>query len=210
MYTGQLWPQPASQIGLVIVCLDMAEASDDALLGALAGGDQLAATAFVRRHQQRVFGLAKVIVGDEDAAEELAQEAFLRAWQSAATYDPRRGSVLTWLLAITRNLAIDRLRGRRLRDAELDRLCAVMAASAPDPADAGAASADARAALAAVLALPPEQRRALFGAVFLGATAREISEAEGIPLGTAKSRVRLALRRLRTAVGVDTGARSER
>src|ERR1700704_1503346 len=87
--------------------------SDDALVAGLAAGDQDAAAAFVRRFERRVFGLARTIVPDDRAAEDVAQEAFLRAWRHAAAYDPRRGSVVGWLLTITRNLAIDAVRVRR-------------------------------------------------------------------------------------------------
>ena len=67
--------------------------SDDALVAGLATGDPDAASAFVRRFERRVYGLARTIVGDDRAAEDIAQEAFLKAWRHAATYDPRRGSV---------------------------------------------------------------------------------------------------------------------
>ncbi|MEA2715971.1 MAG: hypothetical protein QOI99_288, partial [Actinomycetota bacterium] len=81
-------------------------AADDTLLAGFGMGDADAATAFVRRHQARVFGLARSIVGDPALAEDVAQEAFVRAWRHAGAYDARRGSVVTWLLVITRNLAI--------------------------------------------------------------------------------------------------------
>src|SRR5919202_432344 len=87
--------------------------SDEALVAALAAGDAGAATAFVRRFQARVYGLALSMVGDASVAEEIAQEAFTRAWRHAGAYDARRGRVPTWLLSITRNLAIDYLRARR-------------------------------------------------------------------------------------------------
>ena len=87
--------------------------SDDALVAGLAAGDSDAASAFVRRFQRRVFGLARTIVPDNRAAEDVAQEAFLRAWRHAAAYDPDAGSVVGWLLTITRNLAIDAVRVRR-------------------------------------------------------------------------------------------------
>ena len=83
--------------------------SDEALVAGFAAGDTDAATAFVRRYQARVFGLAVTMVGDPTVAEEIAQEAFTRAWRRADSYDARRGRVVTWLLAITRNLAIDHL-----------------------------------------------------------------------------------------------------
>ena len=91
----------------------MFAASDEALIAGLAAGDRGAATAFVRRFQARVFGLAVTMVGDPAVAEELAQEAFTRAWRHAGNYDARRGRVATWLLSITRNLAIDHLRAKR-------------------------------------------------------------------------------------------------
>ena len=87
--------------------------SDEALLAGLAAGDHDAASAFVDRFQRRVFGLASTIVRDRGLAEDVAQEALLRAWRHAASFDPRRGTVATWLLAITRNLAIDTIRVRR-------------------------------------------------------------------------------------------------
>src|SRR5438093_8086474 len=85
-------------------------ASDDGLLAGLAAGDPQAAATFVRRYQARVFGLALSIVGVPAVAEEVAQEAFVRAWRFAGGYDPRRGEVAGWLLAIARNLAIDAAR----------------------------------------------------------------------------------------------------
>src|SRR5215207_1335501 len=87
--------------------------SDEALLAGFGARDPDASAAFVRRFQSRVFGLALTILGDRGEAEEAAQEAFLRAWRHAEAYDPRRGAVATWLLAIARNVAIDRARMRR-------------------------------------------------------------------------------------------------
>ena len=72
-----------------------------------------AGATFVHRFERRVFGLAVSITRDRGLAEEVAQEAFLRAWRAAGSYDPARGSVVTWLLTITRNLAIDAVRARR-------------------------------------------------------------------------------------------------
>jgi RNA polymerase sigma-70 factor (ECF subfamily) len=87
--------------------------SDESLLAGLGSNDPQAAAAFVRRFQGRVFGLAYTVLGDRDAARDVAQEAFLRAWRHAGVFDPRRGSVAAWLLTITRNLALDAVRMRR-------------------------------------------------------------------------------------------------
>jgi RNA polymerase sigma-70 factor (ECF subfamily) len=175
----------------------MATPSDEALVAGLAGGDAGAATAFVRRFQARVFGLALTMVGDAATAEEIAQEAFTRAWRHAGAYDARRGRVATWLLSITRNLAIDHLRAKRTepRDPETIRGAErVLWATAGRHADAaGREAAELRDALAE---LPADQRRALLLAALFGFTAREIGELEEIPLGTAKTRIRTATRKL--------------
>lgn len=175
--------------------------SDDALLDAFASGDPGAAAAFVRRFQRRVYGVALTMTGDAEVAEEVAQEAMVRAWRAAATFDVRRGSVTTWLSTITRNIAIDVLRSRRAVPVDPDSLVALcLAADDADPGDAAADAEEARAVRALVRDLPEGQRRALVLAVFGGRTAQEISEVEGIPLGTAKTRVRSAVLRLRAAV----------
>ena len=92
--------------------------SDEALLFGLGQGDPVAGTTFVRRYQGRVYGLARSIVGDSTQAEEVAQEALIRAWRRASSYDARRGSVSTWVLTITRNLAVDALRRKGARPAD--------------------------------------------------------------------------------------------
>jgi RNA polymerase sigma factor (sigma-70 family) len=180
--------------------------SDDGLLEAFASGDPIAGAAFVRRFQRRVFGVAFTITGDSQVAEEVAQEAMVRAWRSAGAYDPRRGSVTTWLAAITRNLSIDALRSRRLNPVDPDDLVALCLAGADaDPGDAAADADEARSLRAAIAELPDGPRRALVLAVFGGRTAKEISETEGIPLGTAKTRVRTAVLRLRSTLGANDG-----
>lgn len=97
-------------------------APDAALISGLAVNDESAAVAFVRRFQGPVFGLAVSITRDHALAEDIAQEAFLRAWRAAGSYDVRRGSVLAWLLTITRNLAIDAIRARRSAPVEATEL----------------------------------------------------------------------------------------
>jgi RNA polymerase sigma factor (sigma-70 family) len=172
--------------------------TDDALLDGLAAGDRDAAAEFVARFQRRVFGLAVTIVGDARTAEDVAQEAFVRAWRNANAYDARRGNVATWLLTITRNLAIDALRVRRPFAVDPESILSLnLAASGRGPDEIAGARDDARRVHAALAQLPAEQRRALVLAGLMGRTAREVSEIEGIPLGTAKTRIRTGLLRLR-------------
>jgi RNA polymerase sigma factor (sigma-70 family) len=172
--------------------------SDEALLSGLAAGDADAAMTFVRRFQARVYGLVLTIVRDEGTAEDVAQETFVRAWRHARTYDPRRGRVATWLLTIARNLAIDVVRVKKVEplDPELVANKLQQARVAGGPADEGLPPDERERVRAAIAELQPEQRRALFLAAYLGRTAREIGELEGVPLGTAKTRIRAAMLKL--------------
>jgi len=177
--------------------------SDESLLAGLAAGDRSAAAAFVRRFQGRVYGLALTIVGDPQVAEDIAQETFVRAWRHAAAYDARRGRVSTWLLAIARNYAIDvtRLRGWTVVDPDVIVAELTRGGHEPDPAE-GALPDEAERLRAALAALPEEHRRALVLAACFGRTAQEISELEGAPLGTIKTRIRTAMLRMREGLEV--------
>jgi RNA polymerase sigma-70 factor (ECF subfamily) len=182
------------------------DASDEALLAGVAAGDPVAVTALVRRYQRRVYGLARTVLGDPGAAEDVAQEAFVRMWRHAEAYDPRRAPVATWLLTITRNLAIDALRLRRAEPTDPAVLVALELPSAErGPAESAVVDDDVRRVRTALATLPPEQRTALLRAAFLGQTAREIGEYESIPLGTAKTRIRTALIKLREALAASEG-----
>jgi RNA polymerase sigma-70 factor (ECF subfamily) len=176
--------------------------SDEALLSGLAAGDADAATAFTRRFQARVYGLVLTIVRDEGIAEDVAQETFVRAWRHARTYDPRRGRVVTWLLTIARNLAIDVIRVKRAEplDPELVAHKLQQAAAAGGVADEVSPPDERERVRGAIAELPSEQRRALFLAAYLGRTAQEIAASEGIPLGTAKTRIRAAMLKLRDSL----------
>lgn len=177
--------------------------TDEALLAGLASGDDDAAAALVRRYQGRIYGLALMIVGDERTAEDVAQETFVKAWQHADAYDPRRGRVPTWLLAIARNVAIDAVRMRRSEPIDPQAILALeMASKDPGPEEQGAAALDASRLREALGQLPREQQRALVMAAFFGRTAREISELENVPLGTAKTRIRTAMLKLRAMLEV--------
>ncbi len=181
--------------------------SDEALVAGLAAGDSSAATAFVRRFQARVFGLAVGMIGDAAVAEEIAQEAFLRAWRHAAAYDARRGRVVTWLLSITRNLAIDHLRTRRTEPLDPDSIRDAEGALWTNAARAGGEGSEIETAelREALGELPAEQRRALLLAALFGYTAREVGAIEEIPLGTAKTRIRVAMQKLGAATDAGQG-----
>jgi len=174
--------------------------SDDVLLTGLLAGQSELTRAFVRRFQRAVFGAAYQVIGDRGLAEDIAQQAFERAWRHAETYDPRRGSVRTWLIRITHNLAVDAARTRRSAPTDPhalpDLLAAIARTSEPDtPAEEKPAQL--RAALAA---MPQEQARAVIMAAIHAMTAHEIANVEQIPLDTAKSRIRAGLTKLQAAL----------
>jgi RNA polymerase sigma factor (sigma-70 family) len=157
------------------------------------------AAEFVGLFQSIAIGLALAITRDRVDAEEVAQDAFVRAWRYAASYDPRRGSVSGWLLTIVRNVALDRIRvSSRRRELPVERLPAALERDeVPDLAEsAGERDAFAR-IVASMRSLPREQRDALLAVTVFGYTTGELSTATGVPLGTVKTRIRLGLRKLR-------------
>lgn len=173
---------------------------DEALLSGLATGDPELAVTFVRRFQHTVFGVAIAVTGDAQLAEDIAQQTFERAWRHAQIYDSRRGSVKTWLTTIAHNLAIDAVRARRpepLAPEDLDVILGVVSDTPEQHVLADEASSRLR---AAVGELPREQGRALVMASIYGMTAREVADWENIPLGTAKTRIRTAMAKLRTTL----------
>lgn len=175
--------------------------TDEALIAGMVLGDELAAVTFVRRYQKRVFGLALGMLGDPGVAEDVAQEALIRAWRHAPVFDARRGSATAWILTITRNLAIDAIRKHRAIPTDPNDLLALgMASSARSPEGLGSGSQLAPELRAALNTLPITQRRAVVLAALYGRTIEEISSSESIPNGTAKTRVRAGLRKLRTAL----------
>jgi RNA polymerase sigma-70 factor (ECF subfamily) len=174
-----------------------ADASDAALLVAVALGDDGACRSFVERHSGAVFGLSFGMCRDRGVAEDVTQRAFERAWRHAAAFDPERASARTWLLTITRRLTLDELRRRRPHPLAPDDLAEILAPAGSNTEQAGLRDAE-RAEVARALAqLPEPQRRAVVLAALGGRSASEVAVVEDVPLGTAKTRIRLGLRRLR-------------
>jgi RNA polymerase sigma-70 factor (ECF subfamily) len=180
-------------------------ADDAALLAGLALQDPAVSAAFVRRFQGAVYGMAVAITRDPGLAQDVSQEVFVRAWRAAGSYDVRRASVLTWLLTITRNAAIDVVRTRRqtpVEDELLDQLVDDTLRS-PDLEENALHRLETEQAVRRLHRIAPEQARAVVLAVIGGCTAAEVGEREGIPLGTAKTRIRTGLRRLRESMEVE-------
>jgi len=177
---------------------------DDAALGELiAQRDAAALEELYDRHGTASYSLARRIVADEQLAQDVVQEVFLAIWRGAASYDGSRGSVTTWLFALTHHKAVDAVRrsqrhsGRRAPEEAL-LTEADPAISVADQAIEAVTSQRVRAALAQ---LPDGQRKALELAYFGGYSQSEIAQLTGTPLGTVKTRTLAALRRLRVALG---------
>lgn len=186
--------------------LPVGRVADEALLAGLATGDHEITVAFVRRFQSMVYGVALAVVGDRQHAEDIAQQTFERAWRHAQMYDSRRGSVKTWLRTIAHNLAIDAVRGRRPTPVAPEDLDALLELVTDTPERHALADEAASRMRAAVAQLPREQARALVLAGIYGMTAKQISEMERIPLGTAKTRIRTAMGKLRVILGPERAA----
>jgi RNA polymerase sigma factor (sigma-70 family) len=125
----------------------------------------------------------------------------MRAWRHASTYDPRRGTVAAWLLTIARNVSINMLPTRRFDPLDPE-LIVALEASRPHEDRTEAQVADAELLREPLTRLPSDQRRVLVLAAFYGFTAREISELDGVPLGTVKTRIRSAMLAPLAAEGV--------
>lgn len=175
--------------------------SDAALMRAFAARDQAAADELYERFASRVYGLGIVMLGGDAAAQDLVQDTFVKLWRSAGRYDAARGKLDTWVLLVARSLAIDALRRRVLEARVLERGGLSREASDEPGPDLRAEVADlSERARRAMAALTDGQRAALELAYFAGKTSAEVAELEGIPLGTAKTRIRTALLKLRDAL----------
>jgi RNA polymerase sigma factor (sigma-70 family) len=174
--------------------------SDEELLAGLAAGRLEALDALYERYRTMAYGIARRITGDDSLAEDVVQEAFLGAWRSADRYVNGRGSVKTWLLAIVHHRSIDAVRRRRPTGElpeEAEGALTPEPLTLPDVWGEVSGRLDADAIRGALAALPAPQREALELAYFAGLSQTEIAEQTGVPLGTVKSRVRLALVTLR-------------
>ena len=178
-------------------------ASDAELIGAIAGGDRQAFVALFDRYAPRLKAFALRGGAGPADAEEVVQDVMVAIWRRAASFDAARAAASTWIFAIARNRRIDLARRagrRRLPDPDDPALH-----PAPEP-DAwqrlDAAERDAR-LRSAIAELPAAQRRVLFASFYDGLSHGEIALREGLPLGTVKSRIRLAFRHLQGILGRD-------
>ncbi len=187
----------------------LAESSDEALLAGLAAGRLEDLDALYDRYKTMAYGIARRITNDDVLAEDVVQDAFLGAWRSAGRYVAGKGSVKTWLLAIVHHRAIDAVRRRRPVSelpAEEEGARTPAALTLPDVWGEVSGRLDRGTVEAALGTLPAAQREVVELAYFGGLSQAEIAVRTGVPLGTVKGRVRLALVALRRELtGLEAG-----
>lgn len=180
------------------------ETPDADIMAAMAAGDPAAMETLYDRYSRPVYSFAYRMLGDRDHAEDLMQEVFLRAWRRSSRFSDSRGTLISWLLSITHNMAIDELRKKQRRPQKADsNEPDVLMGSLRDttePVEEIAVRSDTgRAVREALDEIPENQRVVLELGYFRGMTQREISEKLDVPLGTIKTRMRLALRKLQAS-----------
>jgi RNA polymerase sigma-70 factor (ECF subfamily) len=146
-----------------------------------------------------VYGLALRVIRDRRSAEDVSQDVFLHLWEEPASFDPDRGGLRTWLGTLAHRRAVDHVRREEARRRRAER-AGRSAPTTPDVEEMAVAILTAERVREALETLPPEQREAIHLAYFGGKTYREVAQVLGIPEGTAKSRLRLGLRRIATAL----------
>lgn len=174
-----------------------------ALLRQSARGDQQAFAQLYDATAARAYGLAVRVVRDPAQAEEVTQEAFLELWRTASRFDPERGSAVSWVLTIVHRKAVDRVRSAEAagrRDTAYQQEQQVVDHDVT--AEAAHSSLEARRVRAAMDQLTPVQREAIELSFFGGYTHTEVATLLDLPLGTAKTRIRDGLIRLRDFMGV--------
>jgi len=179
----------------------MSDDDDEALIELVSRFDPEAMRRLYRRFARSVYGIAMKILRDSSAAEDAAQDAFLRIWKGSGSFRSEKGSAAAWIGRVARNTAIDHLRRRRSVSAERSwRESPVESAvsESSDPENEAEFSLRLEALRSALLELPRAQAQALNLAFYEGMTHRQIAEALGIPLGTAKTRIRDAMLALRS------------
>jgi len=177
------------------------EGSDALLAARLTAGDERALADAFDRLGPSVFGGALRVLGNGSAAQDVVQDVFVELWSHPDRYDPAAGSLRTYLTVLARHRAVDLLRSELRRVARQERHYRLTPADPPGSAsDEVLAAETASAVRAAVQLLPDGQRQVVELAYFEGMTCREVASAMGIPEGTAKSRLRLAMAKLESVL----------
>ena len=172
--------------------------ADEDLISFVRARDAEAFAVLYDRHARAAYSLAYRMMGEHQAAEDVVQDAFLKAWRAAGSYRAERGSVRSWLLTVVHNRSIDQLRSAASQRRAQERLEASAPRSQPSEAFARSWRNSQRERVREALkTLPRDQLKVLELAYFSGYTQKEIAQLLGLPLGTVKGRMRLGLKKMR-------------
>ncbi len=185
-----------SSLALVADVLPQPVTKDVRLVRRVMAGDETALTRIYDQFAPTVFGVARRILGDTAAAEDVVQEVFVSLWERPHAFDAARGTLAAWLGMLAHRRAVDRVRREEASRRRADAMAAQPLTAPPDLDEAVSSLWIGERVRAAVQDLPEEQRVCVNLAYFEGKTYIEVAEILGIPEGTAKSRMRLALRKL--------------
>jgi RNA polymerase sigma-70 factor (ECF subfamily) len=185
------------------------EISDLELLDCISSKDRDALAELYDRYGRRVFALAARILNDPNSSEEVTQDVFLSVWRRGSSYSAHKGKFTTWLFSIAHNRTIDELRKRRRdRNRQNDDIEDHLHIESPEisPLDSAVAQSEYAKVRDAMADLPVEQREVVELSYYRGLTQAEIAEKTGQPLGTVKTRMRLALKKLRNSLSSEISA----
>jgi RNA polymerase sigma-70 factor, ECF subfamily len=180
---------------------------DNTLLRQIADRDQAALSTLYDRYARIIYAISFRSLRSAEESEEVVLDVFAQVWRIADRYDPRKSRGDTWIFMLARSRVLDRLRKLQSRTPSsgevLDIAEIQVSSSSVDPLDAAVVSERREQVLSILSQLPDEQRRVLELAYYQGLSHSEIAQSTGISLGTVKTRIRLGLNKLRSALGND-------
>ena len=170
------------------------------------GGDRSAFAAIYDRHSRRVFGISFSSLRNSQLAEEVTQDVFLRVWERCSLYDSTKSKFTTWLVSVTRNRVVDEARKQNRINSrnESEELLNFIQTDETVTESISVSNIEWESVTRVLVSLPNEQRQVIELGYLQGLTHREISEKLEIPSGTVKTRMRLALQKLRLAIAPET------
>ena len=181
------------------------EAEDKNLMECISNGDKIALESLYSRYSRPVYSIAVKMLRDPNAAEEVTQDTFFNVWRRAGSYKSNRGKVTSWLFSIAHNRTIDELRKRRREynrvQYDVDLTNKPTESRSDDPTEYVSVQYEGSRLKSALMTLRPEQRDVVVLAYFGEMTHSEISRELDQPLGTVKTRMRLAMKKLREVLG---------
>jgi RNA polymerase sigma-70 factor (ECF subfamily) len=193
--------------------LAVGEPTDAQLLAQIASGSEMALATLSRRHTALLRTVVCRVISDDADVDEIVQDVLIEIWKNASHYSPDKGQALGWIVTLARRRAIDRIRRKQSYTRAKDRYEEEMKSGVEEfdaqSADANVCSNELKEVFSRVFEqLPDAQREALSLNIYKGLSQREIAAHTGIPLGTIKTRLELALRKVRTAI-LAQGGRDE-